>query len=344
MTLNALPPWATNVNYSTGPDAGTPTKVDPSSAPNGFIAGVIAAPQHVNFLLNALAGEVPKALDGQDGGTYALQSDLEIDGPAALVILGEMEVAASAVVSLLANSALLVKQNADVTIENGGDLHVANGGDINVDSGGEVNVASGGLINVASGASILAVAGSLIRVATPAGLTINNGSVIFRVTMTPVMIAESVGDPVWKGEIQGTWYAHLVSITDGYIVFALPLRVGDLLTTLRCTFDGGTALGHTGGSGLAPGTPQVFELFETDLDGTPAVIAAAFDAIPMPAYDNPHSVTMSGGALPYTVTANPLYVRVKAEGGANAVPGTTRLCSIDGTLTARSFRGANEFY
>jgi hypothetical protein len=49
----ALPPdWATSELYLSGPDVGTPTKVDPSSPENGFIRGVIAAPQHVNFLFN----------------------------------------------------------------------------------------------------------------------------------------------------------------------------------------------------------------------------------------------------------------------------------------------------
>jgi len=47
--------WATNTNYSAGPDTGTPTKVDPASAANGFIKGVIAAPQHVNFHLDVLS-------------------------------------------------------------------------------------------------------------------------------------------------------------------------------------------------------------------------------------------------------------------------------------------------
>jgi len=60
MTL-FVPQWATNLNYSAGPDVGTPTKVDPSSAPNGFIAGVIAAPQHVNFLIAGLSAVLAPA-------------------------------------------------------------------------------------------------------------------------------------------------------------------------------------------------------------------------------------------------------------------------------------------
>ncbi len=56
MTVLVQPrPWATNTNYSTGPDAGTPTKVDPASDANGFVAGVIAAPQHINYHFAQLA-------------------------------------------------------------------------------------------------------------------------------------------------------------------------------------------------------------------------------------------------------------------------------------------------
>jgi hypothetical protein len=49
-----VPEWSTSLNYSAGPDTATPTKVDPASTANGFISGVIAAPQHVNFLLNEI--------------------------------------------------------------------------------------------------------------------------------------------------------------------------------------------------------------------------------------------------------------------------------------------------
>lgn len=52
LTLPRL--WATNDNYAAGPDAGTPTKVDPASDADGFIRGVIAAPQHVNYHLSQL--------------------------------------------------------------------------------------------------------------------------------------------------------------------------------------------------------------------------------------------------------------------------------------------------
>jgi hypothetical protein len=54
--------WATNENYAAGPDTGTPTRVDPGTPGDGFIAGTAAAPQHVNFLLNAQASASRRAL------------------------------------------------------------------------------------------------------------------------------------------------------------------------------------------------------------------------------------------------------------------------------------------
>lgn len=63
MTLPRLPRlWATNTNYSSGPDSGSPTKVDPSSDADGFIKGVIAAPQHVNYLLGAVSAASRRSL------------------------------------------------------------------------------------------------------------------------------------------------------------------------------------------------------------------------------------------------------------------------------------------
>jgi hypothetical protein len=64
-TLTLPRPWATNLNYSSGPDSGTPTKVDPSSDANGFIKGVIAAPQHVNYLIAKLNAIAPHSLVNQ---------------------------------------------------------------------------------------------------------------------------------------------------------------------------------------------------------------------------------------------------------------------------------------
>ncbi len=54
--------WATNANYAAGPDVGTPTKVDPASAGDGFTRGVLAAPQHVNYEINRLSAAARRSL------------------------------------------------------------------------------------------------------------------------------------------------------------------------------------------------------------------------------------------------------------------------------------------
>lgn len=102
----SVPDWASNANYSAGPDTGTPTKVDPASTPNGFIKGVVAAPQHVNYQLNLLttgynqhvgaldrllevAALHPRALEYVSSDTGAAMAATMVDGigvPSAAIV------------------------------------------------------------------------------------------------------------------------------------------------------------------------------------------------------------------------------------------------------------------
>lgn len=61
MSMPLPPAWASNTNYSAGPDTGTPTKVDPASQANGFVRGVNAAAQHVNYVLDPITREARRA-------------------------------------------------------------------------------------------------------------------------------------------------------------------------------------------------------------------------------------------------------------------------------------------
>lgn len=63
MTMPLPPRWASNTNYSAGPDTGSPTKVDPASQADGYIRGVAAAAQQVNFVINPLADMARKAFE-----------------------------------------------------------------------------------------------------------------------------------------------------------------------------------------------------------------------------------------------------------------------------------------
>lgn len=191
MTL-FVPQWATNLNYSTGPDVGTPTKVDPSSIPNGFVQGVIAAPQHVNFLVGGLSKEIVKAIDGVGGGTYELDDALVFDGDEVQFAAtgrvlsggffrvdsgGSLILASGATVTL--NAALDVNGNVDLdaaatltvhgeialATSGAGELSVASGAIINVNSGGRVDLNTGSELNV-EGTAHVDVEGSIEVLAT----------------------------------------------------------------------------------------------------------------------------------------------------------------------------------
>jgi hypothetical protein len=190
--------WATNANFSTGPDAGTPTKVDPASTANGFVNGTIAAAQHINFLFNGLSTELVKAIDGVNGGTYTLGSVLRFEG-ADVQIAADLEVVNGGEINVQAGG--LINITGDIQVKSSGDINVESGGDINVESGGDIHLVSGagleldpgavfllegtqnvtGQINLLSGADLDLASGSTltnggaITTSTGATLTVDSG-------------------------------------------------------------------------------------------------------------------------------------------------------------------------
>lgn len=187
--------WATNTNFSTGPDAGTPTKVDPASTANGFINGTIAAAQHVNFLFNGLATELVKAIDGVNGGTYTLGSVLRFEG-ADVQIAADLEVVSGGEINVQAGGLInvtgdiQVKNAGDINVESGGDIHLASGAGLELDSGavfllqGTQNVDSTGVFSLeTAGAQMLVKAGTFISIQSSGSLevagivNINSGGV-----------------------------------------------------------------------------------------------------------------------------------------------------------------------
>lgn len=158
--------WATNANYSTGPDVSTPTKIDPASTANGFINGTIAAAQHINFLFNGLAAEVVKAVDGVNGGTYMLGSALRFEG-------ADVQIAAD--LEIVGGGEINVQSGGHIDLESGGFVDILSGGDINVQSGGDINVLSGGEVSIGSGGSLEVLAGGDINVASTGQINLASG-------------------------------------------------------------------------------------------------------------------------------------------------------------------------
>jgi hypothetical protein len=284
--------------------------------------------------MTALQALILKAIDGVDGGAYALQDDLEFDGPGKVILRHLLDVEAGATVTLKANAVMLVQQNADVTIENGGDLHVADGGDVNVNDGGDVNLASGAAINAA--------AGSLVKMATPAELTLDNASVNFRLTLGGAHVAPLT----WTPLLNGMWIDSDAS--GKYVLFPLTLPVGDSITTLRLTLHG-NIVGGAGHSGASPADMPQLQLIKVHpITGALSVISTVVDPYTGAAFDSSHSIVMNSATLPfvwpYVMTSEAHFVRVLGEGPTGGIANCTGIISIDGTAIARSFRNANETY
>lgn len=167
--------WATNANYSAGPDISTPTKVDPASTANGFINGTIAAAQHVNFLFNGLATELVKAVDGVNGGTYTLGSVLRFEG-ADVQIAADLEVVSGGEINVNAGGQINVDSGAQVDIA--GEINVLTGGDIDIESGAQIDLESGGVLNVLSGGDINVASGGDINLASGGELAIASGGFV----------------------------------------------------------------------------------------------------------------------------------------------------------------------
>lgn len=368
MTLNALS-WATLANYGTGPDVGTPTKVDPASAANGFVAGVIAAPQHVNYLVSLIAGELLKAIDGAGGGTYTLVNPLIFSG-ADVRFGGDVDFQATSLVSF--GGALDINADMDLdaastftvhgAIDLLGAMAVHGGGSIDVTSLGEINVTSAD-VNINSGAQILLnggsiildtsghiqvnagtvtlAAGSVLTVEDGEDLVINDAAEGLRLTLTPAF--HDVAGQWEKNNAAGTiaWKQSDVAVARS-IWFALPVNPGDTVVNVYARVE---AEDHPGGMPAFADMP-VLELITVDLDGVVTSIATKTDnSGTEPAYDALHDIVLQAGttdtgAMPHVATADPIYVRLGGEKGANAVTGLT-LRSISGNVIARSFRAAN---
>jgi hypothetical protein len=255
---------------------------------------------------------------------------------------------------------------ADMTLagtDGGADLDIASGarlglsgtatvfGSVNLSTGGQINVPTGchidiegsnGRINLASGAKILGSSGAEMQVFDADDLTINSSSVDFRLSLVPVFVEESTpGTPDWVPEIGGTWL--MSTAAGGHILFPLPLRVGDVIISLTMTINGSAGPGANHGTN--PADMPALELIRVNASGVTNSVQTAVDPVTGASYGSAHPVTLSGGLFPYTVPAGEvLYVRVLAEGPTGGIANATRLCSIAGSLLAKSFRGLNEVY
>jgi hypothetical protein len=329
--------FATLTNYNTGPDNGTPTKVDPASATNGFIAGTVIAPQHVNFLINLIADQLADAVDGIGGGTYTLGSALRFQG-------ADVEI----------NAGLEILAAGELNVQSGGEINILSTGVMNVETGGSVLVE--GAIIAGGGGAINITTGGVLESATSAQITIGDDANFFRLTLTPQSIQpDGSGFPAWTPRFSGDLHAGMVAgwqqedIASPYtIAFALPLNVGDDVTEINVVLFGSSTSGTGGHASLPVGSdlPSI-ALVRVGTTGTTTVVARkADDAANVAAYNVNHTVTLANGSLdsgtlPHTVlSSDAYYIVIRGETGANAVAGELAVMSVSGDVVARTYRSA----
>jgi hypothetical protein len=323
--------WATSANYSAGPDVGTPTKVDPASVANGFIKGVIAAPQHVNYLFAQIADQLVNAVDGVGGGTYTLDAPLVFDGD-------EVQIA----------SLLRILDDGILEVDVGAFLNVYGLLDIS----GQAQVS--GVFNVVPGGMIDVIGGGSIELNVSEDLKIDDVLNYFRLTLTPQSIQlDSGGTPTsWKSRVgvaftgrTGSWYQDEVAFAPS-IAFPLNLPAGDEIVSVVAQVDGSQAGSGHAAKPIGDDLP-VLALVRVDGQGVAEVVARRKDqAIDVTGYNALHTITLTGGALDdgtlsHTVDSNYVYyVVLHGEKGANAEASKYGLLAISGTCVARSYRSA----
>lgn len=292
----------------------------------------------------------------QLSGVETLTGTINVTGPGGTINVQEdgfIRVKSDGAIDIESGAALGISGIASVfgqlDIKTGGRIDLEGTAHIDLAGTSHIDLAGTSRINLASGTKIIGSINAEVKVDDAGDLTIDSSLVVFRVTLTPIQITATAGVPDFVTALAGkpTWRMHNATAA-GWIAFALPLHVGDVITTLRLTLIGAGAGGGGGHSGDV-GTRPRFQLIEMALDGSETQIATFDDPVTAHAsYDVSHTITLSaatpGALLPRTVTDKLLFCRVRTEGGANAAADTTEITGIDGTLNANSFRAGSEFY
>lgn len=280
------------------------------------------------------------------GGQIDVGGELIVQDTGVAIIDTELRVRLGADLILEDGGDLLVEANGEIALASGGMLNVGNGGDINLGSGGDINAGNGSHINVTGTGQLVVGASAVAQMADANRLTIDASPFTAHLCMTPITTPSG-----WSFGTSGSTFGWDMAAASGEkIIFGLPFRPGDTLLTVTMRLEGDAA-GGGGHSGLPADMPLlevirkdvttgVFTVVDSQADGvlsTPSVTNNT-------TYDAAHEVTVSLGPGHSYVSNAVYYVRITAEGGANADAGSTRVYSIRFTGLARSYRGSIEIY
>lgn len=363
--------WASDTNFSSGPDTGSPTRVDPGSGyfAQGWVPGQTIPGQYSNYLFGELTdylADIRTAVNGKamsvDGGTHTLTANfifadgfnIELNNDILVKASGNIFVENNGLIEVQAGGALTIDGGQTVagtfngtaasvfTWTNGADVTFdtvvvidATNGEIQLD--GLLTVSGGADIQVANNGQIIIQSGGNMVAEDPEDITINDDSQNFRLCMTPAWI-EQVSDAFMWDRVANSTALIQQNVTSGYqMLFTLPLVVGDVLNSVSMMVNGSAGGGSHGGT--LPTTRPTIEVFSVDVSGveTPVGTTGVDIAANAAAYDVAHATTIS--AIGHTVTADAYYIRIKGEHDGGAQAGTTGILSIFGNVTAKFYRG-----
>lgn len=245
---------------------------------------------------NAIRTELLKAVDGVNGGTYAL-------------------------------AAPLIFTTDDVRLDSD-DIDIVSGGELSVQDGGQIAVELNGALNWESGSDALLGAGATLTVEDISDLVVDDDTIQPRVSLQPLFAV--TGE--WEFFATLGWIQTGVG-SSFEIYFPLIVEPGDDINFIRVNLEGdaGGTGPHSGFVG-AGNLPDI-SLIEGAISGPSSVLATEVDTSATDgSYDAQHNVelnnTTSGGVLPYTTLLVPYYLRVRGESGTNSIAAALAINSI----------------
>lgn len=228
--------WASDTNYSSGPDNGTPTKVDPGSAraAQGWVPGDPVAAQHLNDMLAGAVAATRRQL-----ATQALHARLTDAAPTDVSqFLAAVAVGPAATAEGL--HALAIKGDAAYKVEDSG--HVASAGALtSVTSnvrGAAYDPVAGRIVVIGSGGNLNCVSTDLgVNWAAGGALGATCQDIVWNATLGRFMALASSGSSVRRSADGASWAGSTPSLSVSSLGGIAVLSSG---RTVVCGNDGGS--------------------------------------------------------------------------------------------------------
>ncbi len=305
ITLNTPPTiWASDTNFSSGPNIGTPTRSNPGSGyfAQGFIPGDTIPGQFVNFVLGGMSDylthlrtQLIVAIDGTNGGTYVLTDQLIFDGGSAVRFVDQD-------LEILSGARIVVSDAGEISMGDSEDLTIDDSTDVfRLSLGSAVALLSGGAATWkpeprGAGWRQVDVSGGF-DVSFPLPLPVGD-------TITNIKVVVNGGVGAGHG-------GAIPSGTDRLRVLLVSVDTAGVATIVASKRDPSASVGAYDAS-------HVITLDSGSLDSGTLPHLVDDDAV--------------------------YYVVVEGEAGANAVANTTVVTSIFGDVIARSYRSSLMVY